>query len=383
MRVPVPEDFRSRLRSPAVAARVGVWLGICFGICFLTGLLSHYAQNHSQPIPFPTSPSWGYRVTQGVHVLSGVASVPLLLVKLWTVYPRLFLRPPRDLRQRAVDLLERGSIAVLVASAVFQLATGLANVTRWYPWDFSFRSTHYALAWIAIGSLLVHIAVKLPITRDVLRGDVDSTAHDRDGATESGVLTRRGLLRTTWVAAGVAVLANAGASVPFLRDLSVFAVNSGSGPQGIPINKTAAEVDVTAAATSADYRLEVEYDGRITSLSREDLARMEQRTEDLPIACVEGWSAGGTWTGVRLRDLLDLVEAPRGHDVLVSSLQASGPFRVTTLQGNFADDDRTLLALGLDGEPLALDHGYPCRLIAPNRPGVLQTKWVGRVEVVA
>jgi len=383
MRVPVPEDFRSRLRSPAVAARVGVWLGICYGICFLTGLISHYAQNHSQPIPFPTNPSWGYRVTQGVHVLTGVASVPLLLVKLWTVYPRLFLRLPRDLRQRAVDLLERGSIAVLVASSIFQLASGLANVTRWYPWDFSFRSTHYALAWVAIGSLLVHIAVKLPITRDVLRGDVDTTAHDRTGATEPGVLTRRGLLRTTWVAAGVAVLANAGASVPILRDLSVFAVNSGVGPQGIPINKTAAEVDVTALATSADYRLEIEYDGRTTSLSREELSGMEQRTEDLPIACVEGWSAAGTWTGVRLRDLLDLVGAPRGHDVLVSSLQESGPFRVTTLRGNFADDDQTLLALGLNGEPLALDHGYPCRLIAPNRPGVLQTKWVGRVEVVA
>jgi DMSO/TMAO reductase YedYZ molybdopterin-dependent catalytic subunit len=53
------------------------------------------------------------------------------------------------------------------------------------------------------------------------------------------------------------------------------------------------------------------------------------------------------------------------------------------LQANFAADDRTLLALGLAGEPLALDHGYPCRLIAPNRPGVLQTKWVERLEVLA
>ena len=35
----------------------------------------------------------------------------------------------------------------------------------------------------------------------------------------------------------------------------------------------------------------------------------------------------------------------------------------------------------LDGEPLALDHGYPVRLIGPNRPGVLQTKWVTRLVV--
>jgi DMSO/TMAO reductase YedYZ molybdopterin-dependent catalytic subunit len=47
------------------------------------------------------------------------------------------------------------------------------------------------------------------------------------------------------------------------------------------------------------------------------------------------------------------------------------------------EDPLTLLALLLDGEPLAIDHGYPCRLIAPDRPGVLQTKWVSRLEVLA
>jgi DMSO/TMAO reductase YedYZ molybdopterin-dependent catalytic subunit len=83
-----------------------------------------------------------------------------------------------------------------------------------------------------------------------------------------------------------------------------------------------------------------------------------------------------------VRDLLDLVEAPRCRDVRVVSLQQHGPFRETTLPGHFADDPLTLLALGLSGEPLAIDHGYPCRLIAPNRPGVLQTKWVGRLEVL-
>ena len=41
-----------------------------------------------------------------------------------------------------------------------------------------------------------------------------------------------------------------------------------------------------------------------------DLAAMTQRTHELPIACVEGWSASGEWTGVRLSELLDLVGAP-------------------------------------------------------------------------
>ena len=382
LRPPAPEDFTSRLRSPAVAARVGLWLGVCFGICFLTGLISHYSQEPSQPIPFPTSPSWGYRLTQGLHVTTGIASIPLLLVKLWSVYPKLFERPPfGNLRRLAVNGLERASIGVLVAAAIFQLASGLLNSAQWYPWSFSFRTTHYAIAWVAIGALIVHIAVKLPIIRDALGGDVDDSTHDRETATDPGVLTRRGLLTTTWVATGVAVLATAGSTVPLLRKVSIFGIRSGDGPGGIPINKSAAAAKVTASATSATYALEVVNGDQTISLSRDDLLNLEQRSEELPIACVEGWSASGTWTGVRLRDLLDLVEAPRGKDVVVRSLQESGPFRVTTLQGNFADDDRTLLALALDGEPLAIDHGYPCRLIAPNRPGVLQTKWVGRLEV--
>jgi len=37
--------------------------------------------------------------------------------------------------------------------------------------------------------------------------------------------------------------------------------------------------------------------------------------------------------------------------------------------------------LRLNGEILDLDHGYPCRIIAPSWPGVLQTKWVHRLVI--
>ena len=383
MRIPDEADFRSRLRSAAVTARVGLWLGICFGVCFLTGLVSHYAQNAAHPVPFPTSPAWGYRVTQGLHVVTGTAAVPLLLVKLWTVYPRLFRRPERGWRNLLLDVLERGSVLVLVASAVFMLASGLANSAQWYPWSFSFRTTHYAVAWIAIGSVVLHVAVKLPVVRGALGSDVDDAALDRPAATEPGVLTRRGLLRATWLAAGVAVVATAGIAVSPLRRVSVLGVRSGRGPQGVPVNKSAVAARVTASATRSDYRLVVANGDRQVALSRPDLLALPQSTRELPIACVEGWSASGTWTGVRVRDLLDLVDVAAGTDVLVTSLQESGPFTTTVLHGNFADDDRTLLALALDGEPLSLDHGFPARVIAPDRPGVLQTKWVARIEVPA
>src|SRR4051794_23670000 len=206
---------------------------------------------------------------------------------------------------------------------------------------------------------MVHIAVKLPIIRGALAADVEDTAYDRPTATQPGPLSRRGLLRTTWLAAGVAVLATAGSTVPLLRRVSVLGVRSGDGPAGIPINKSAAAAKVAPAATSSGYRLTVAYGDREVSMTRDELRAMEQTSERLPIACVEGWSASGTWTGVRVRTLLDLVDAPRGSEVHVVSLQQAGPYKRTVLQDGFADDDRTLLALELEGEPLALDHGYP------------------------
>jgi len=380
VRVPSEATFSSRLRDPTVTARVGALLGLCFSMAFFTGLWSHWAQDLPGWLTYPTSPAWLYRVTQGVHVAAGTAAVPLLLVKLWSVYPRLFAAfpwPPS--RRLMLNLLERLSVAVLVGAAVFQLVTGLMNSSQWYPWAFSFRSAHYAVAWVAIGSLVVHVAVKLPVIRRAFGEPVESSVEPGDRAP----LSRRALLRATWTASALAVLATAGAAVPFLRRVSVFGVRSGEGPQGVPINRSAVAAGVTeAAATDPAWALEVVHPAGTTSFTRDQLLAMPQRTASLPIACVEGWSASAVWTGVALRDVLARVGvAPT--DVLVLSLQTQGAFASSLVPANVTADTDTLLALELYGEDLALDHGYPCRLIAPARPGVLQTKWLYRVEVQA
>ena len=59
-----------------------------------------------------------------------------------------------------------------MGSAFFMLASGTLNIIGWYPWAFSFRRTHEAVAWVAIGAILVHIAVKLPVIRQAL-GQLD------------------------------------------------------------------------------------------------------------------------------------------------------------------------------------------------------------------
>ncbi|SDF82868.1 Tat (twin-arginine translocation) pathway signal sequence [Lentzea fradiae] len=342
--------FRAPAHHAGVTSRIGTWLGIAFGLCFLTGLISHGVQHDW---PWPARPAGLYRVTQGVHVLSGVASIPLLLAKLWSVYPKLFERPPV---RNVPHALERGSILVLVAAAFFELVTGLFNAAQNYPWPFYFPTAHYAVAWIVTGALLVHIAVKIPVIRRSLEPASD----------ERTILSRRAFLRTTALTAGVAVVTTAGVTVPWLRKVSVLAWRSDG---ALPVNRTAKAANVVVPP---DWRLKA--GGKTYSLA--ELRAMPQTTVELPIACVEGWSQNATWTGVRVADLVS------GGDVRVESLEKDGLYRASTLPEVFARDPLTLLALRLDGEELSPDHGYPCRLIAPNRPGVLQTKWVTSLEIL-
>lgn len=371
-RIPVPEDFTSPSHSSQVAARLGLWLGVAFGLCFVTGVLSHYIQHPPGWFTWPSRPVNLYRITQGTHVLSGIAAIPLLLAKLWSVYPRLFVRPPvRHPIRLSTHALERLSVLVLVCAAFFELVTGLFNVAQSYPWGFFFPAAHYAVAWLLAGGVLLHIAVKLPIARAAL-----STPLRRDDPDSSG---RRAFLRTSAGVAGVAVLATAGVTVPWLRRVSPLAWRSATGPQGIPINRTAAAAHITVPA---DWRLEIVWTGGRNAFSLAELAALPQRTAHLPIACVEGWSASADWTGVPVVDLLRLVGAPTDRAVRISSLETDGLYATSTLPATHVGDPLTLLALRINGEQLSPDHGYPCRLIAPSRPGVLQTKWLARLEVL-
>jgi hypothetical protein len=378
-RIPRPDDFESRARGTGLTARVGSALGVCFVVCFATGMWSHLQYSTPGWLTLSPNPTHLYRVTQGLHIVSGTAAIPLLLVKLWSAFPRLFIRPGRGTRALVVEALERLSIAALMGSAFFMLVSGTLNIIGWYPWEFSFRRTHEAVAWVAIGSLLVHVGVKLPVIRTALGAPLDHP----DEHLDPDAPTRRTVVRGAFAASGLAVLLTAGQTVPWLRRVSAFSVRPGDGPQDLPVNRTAAGAGTSRTALDPAWRLELVAGDRSVSLTRDELLAMPQSTHRLPIACVEGWSRNATWTGVPLRDLLALVGADARSDVVVRSLQTKGAFGSSRVVGNVARDGRTMLALALNGEPLDVDHGYPARLIAPNRPGVFQTKWVERLEVDA
>jgi DMSO/TMAO reductase YedYZ molybdopterin-dependent catalytic subunit len=366
----------SALHDERTAAWLGLALGVTFLTCFATGVWSHLQQDPPSWFDPFTRPAGLYRITQGLHVATGLASIPLLLAKLWTVYPKLLRWP---IVSGAASALERLTLVPLVGGAIFLLFTGVANVNLWYPWPFNFRASHFWVAWITIGALVTHVVAKLSVTRDALSR---APIADHGPAAANATDRRQFLGLVVGASVGVSLL-TVGQTVWPLRSLALLAPRRPDrGPQGFPVNRTAAAAGVVDAAQDPAYRLVVVGAvRRPLSLSLDDVRALPWHDATLPIACVEGWSASRAWRGVPVRALLDLAGARADARVEVHSLQQRLAYRSSDLDPAQARDVDTLLALEVDGEPLHLDHGAPIRLIGPNRPGVLQTKWVHRLVV--
>jgi DMSO/TMAO reductase YedYZ molybdopterin-dependent catalytic subunit len=213
------------------------------------------------------------------------------------------------------------------------------------------------------------------------RADAAARAAVGDADGGDGGLSRRGLLVTVAGAAGVLTLVTAGQTVPALRRLTLLAPRRPDiGPQGFPVNRSASAAGTTTLGDDPAYRLVVSSPAGEHAFTVDELRRLPQHSAELPIACVEGWSASATWTGVRMADVLVAAGARPGA-VTVGSAQQGGLYASSELTADAAAGDTCLLALQLNGEDLHADHGAPVRLIAPDRPGVLQTKWVTRLDV--
>lgn len=384
-------------------------LVLLFGVSVLivTGLLSYAAYNPDLAavndqtpgkgwlgfylFSWPTSPYWLYRVTQGVHVVLGVALVPVLLAKLWSVIPKLFEWPP----VRSVSHgIERLFLLLLVGGAVFEFATGILNVQLHYVFPGSFYTLHFYGAWVFTGAFVVHVSFRLPrAIRAVRAGATQPEAGTEEAAglvaprPAAPTISRRGALGMVGLGSLALFAVTAGQSVGgWWRGTALLAPHGqdpGSGPNGFQINKTAGSVGIQASDIGPGWRLTVRGPGRQVVLTREQLLALPQHEAALPIACVEGWSTPDqTWSGVRLVDLAALVgiggdDVPR---VLVESAQRGGSFSSAVLRDNQVRDHRSLLAVRVNGAFLSRDHGYPARVIAAGAPGVLNTKWVTRLS---
>jgi DMSO/TMAO reductase YedYZ molybdopterin-dependent catalytic subunit len=383
-----PAFFRSPLRGPWLTAVLGSILLVLLAVVAATGFLSHIAYEpdlrgnaivpvaRDVPLTFgwPTRPAWLYAANQSLHVNVGLVALPFLLAKLWSVMPRLFVWPPVS---SPMEGIERLAVGLLVASAIFQFATGIVNAQYWYAFHFNFVVAHYYGAVVFTASLALHVAVKMPLVWRVYRGRAPARSDLIAPDPAAPTITRRGLLAFAGGASLLLLVANAGESIGGpVRRLAFLAPRR----ESFPVNKTAARAKVTTAMVGPSYRLALSGGAGAVSLTRDQLLALPQHTGRLPIACVEGWTTTQTWTGVRLSELAALAGVPHARTAFVRSLQPAGVLSKASLSGDAVADPDALLALKVNGADLSLDHGYPARIIVPALPGVHNTKWVASIE---
>lgn len=125
---------------------------------------------------------------------------------------------------------------------------------------------------------------------------------------------------------------------------------------------------------------------REVTLGYSDLLELPIVEAHVTIACVSNRVGGdlignALWTGVRLRDVLDLAgvraEATQLVGRSVDDWTAGMPVAWVMNSGR-----EPMIALGMNGEPLPREHGFPARLIVPGLYGyVSATKWITELEL--
>jgi len=281
-----------------------------------------------------------------------------------------------------------------VSATLVQLITGFLNLLDWRPFGWDFVVVHYALAYVVIGSVLLHVAIKLPdirygLSTRLAEGDVlteipwheNPASHSNAGPLpppKTPGISRRGVLMATGAGIGLVVVTSVGQTLTPLEPLGLLAVRQPSrGPQGVPVGRTAEEAGVVAAATDPGWELEVT-GPRPYTLGLADLAPLATQAVRLPIAAGQGWSAEADWRGIRLLDLVERAGGSAGSRVVVRSLGKGG---ITKAELSGSQLEQAILATHLNGSRLELDHGYPLRLVGPNRAELFDTKWIATLEV--
>lgn len=142
----------------------------------------------------------------------------------------------------------------------------------------------------------------------------------------------------------------------------------------------------TPVLSAADWTLTIDGDvENELTLTFDDLLGMELIERDITMTCVSN-SVGGpylgsaTWLGVRLTDLLDRAKVGTKADQILSTdfdgMKISTPLDLAT------DGRDAMIVVGMNGEQLPREHGFPARMIVPGLYGFISgTKWVTKLTL--
>lgn len=230
------------------------------------------------------------------------------------------------------------------------------------------------------------------------------------------LITRRGLLRASFAAAGGLVLAGCDQLDALSQNQSVtdvlqsaewLTMKSQRALQGRDaLAREFTEADMSPVFRSngtsmpegeayarlietgfSDWRLKVDGQvGQPLSLSLADLKAMPARTQITRHDCVEGWSAIGKWTGVPLAAILAKAQPTAAARYVVFHCAdeyepGSGAY-YESIDLIDAHHPQTILAYGMNGNDLPVAHGAPLRLRVERQLGYKQAKYIMRVELV-
>jgi len=322
-------------------------------------------------------------------------------------------------------------VGILVVSAIFGAVLGI--VARRRPWVATAALGGFALvgmvsalsrpnadAVVILPSLAAGVAgfvgmrVLIPRVEDPARAQPDAAAAPRSRRaipviTRGGMADRRRFLTVTAAAAGGAALVAAGGR----RLRSRFSAAESRAQVRLPVAARplpplpgGVEVGVDGVApfftSNADfYRVDTalappqvraeDWTLRVTGmvdnpleLTFAELLDRDLIEADITMTCVSNLVGGdlvGTarWLGVLARDLLDEAGVQRGADQLVGR---STDGYTCGFPIEAAYDRNCLVAVGMNGEPLPIRHGFPARLVTPGLYGYIgSTKWLTELEV--
>jgi DMSO/TMAO reductase YedYZ molybdopterin-dependent catalytic subunit len=120
-------------------------------------------------------------------------------------------------------------------------------------------------------------------------------------------------------------------------------------------------------------------------LTFDDLLRLPLIEHDMTLVCVSDavggpYAGNARWLGASLPALLRKAGIRRGANQVLST--GTDGMTISTAVDTILDGRRALIAVGMNGQPLPTEHGFPARMLVPGLYGyVSATKWVTKLEV--
>lgn len=357
-------------------------------------------------------------IAEFAAVFVGAQSSPLVAVGGWIID----LVPP-GFKDLIIELFGTADKIVLIAClgilvAVLAAAAGILDYRR-PPWGVVVLAVVSGIAALAVvtrpgatgfdavptivGMLVGVVALRLPMQK--LRAWTEPAAPE--AASRRAFLRMVGFYAAASVVVGVGsrMATAASAAVTAVRDaISLPAAASPAAP--VPASGTLDTIEgISSYVTpNADfYRIDTalqvpsvepaDWSLRIYGMVEQEVTITWDELLALPLeehlvtlSCVSNTVGGdlignALWLGYPIRELLARAKPTAGADMVLSrsidGFTASSPLEV------LQDEQRAaIVAVGMNGEPLPVEHGFPARLVVPGLYGyVSATKWVTELKV--